>query len=386
MTQKPSDLSAVRYLEELQRDVYADMGLERPPELGEDAQQRLLDQAADAMGVEQSDLSEQMRAQLARALVDRPTRFEDPFTFLLLEARATDLEEVAEEIGAKLVARPVLGTLPHGQFNALAIEVPGATEHLVVFHRGVFGLINLVAKAVAATLPPTDPKHAGVSFDLDRERVMHALRRDGTPAQRLADFLVGYILAGHPHAAEQYFLRQPSATLAALLARGGQLFVLGHEYGHIVAGHLEHSAHSERRLGPRSVDVLRPDWRLEYEADDIGMRFALASLRTKSRLDLALSYCGIDLVFSALALVERALATLIHGAPAENAGSDTHPPPALRRNVLRSRVGELPDCAAVSGALTLSANVEAVLELMWTRIEPIFVRLHAEGTPPSPIW
>lgn len=77
----------------------------------------------------------------------------------------------------------------------------------------------------------------------------------------------------------------------------------------------------------------------------------------------------------------------MHGKLVEVATSDTHPPPELRRESLRRRLSELPvHPLEIEGAVHLASGLEAVLDLMWDKVERRFARLHSDGVRPARIW
>lgn len=192
----------------------------------------------------------------------------------------------------KLPPRPVLGTLPLGQLNAHAIRVPGGEGYVVAFQRGVVGFINLLTKAVAAALPhEQDPQTGRIDFNPDLRVVDERLREDDEPVSRLAAFLAAYVLGGHPHSAPPYVLKGRGLVLATLLRRSGQLFVGGHEYGHIAAGHLVSKKDVRHFVGDVEVPIISVEWKDEYEADFVGM--VLITKALQGELDLAMSYAEL---------------------------------------------------------------------------------------------
>ncbi len=377
------------WLEELQRKAYADTGLDPQARLMPEAEAGLAQRVVEALGLKTSaaELQSDTQAFVAQSSRGRPaTRFDDLALLALIHNHADAIEQAAAELGWALPTRPVLGTLPLGQLNGLAIQVPNTEEYVIAFQRGVIGFINLLTKAVAAALPPSKGTESGrVFFEPDVRKVAEALRRDDEPLRRLAAFVGAYVLVGHPHAAPPYVLVQPAISCAAILNWSCLLFVAGHEYGHMHAGHLAVEGKGRRMVGGTEVDVAASDWNMEYEADFLGMVLATKALSRK--VDLALAFAGLDLLFSVMTLVDRAISTLLYGAPGVSRRSDTHPPPQLRRQELRDGLNHLPvEPAAIRGAVELSSGLEAVLDLMWTLIEPKFVRLHSEGARPARCW
>jgi hypothetical protein len=384
-----SDLErAVEWLERRQRQLYADTGMNPEAKLSDEADRQLTQQVIEALDLKVSpdEFRREHEAYVARSKGRPSTRLEDPSLFASIHAQADAIEAAAAALGWTLPPRPVLGTLPLGQLNALAIRVPNPEEYVLAFQRGVIGLINLLTKAVAAALPPiTDARTGRASFNPHLPVVKEAFDRNDEPLRRLSDFLAAYVLTGHAHAAQPYILKGPALLLAAHLGRSGQLFVVGHEYGHIASGHFDVRRSRRRKLGRTEVDVAPTGWSNEYEADFIGM--VLTTKALQEDLDLALSYAGVDLLFSAISLVDRAISTVMYGSPERGREYDSHPPPDLRREALRRRVTELPvDALAIQGAVELASRLADVLDLMWSLVQPKFARLHSSGIQPARCW
>lgn len=382
--------SAAAYLEALQESTYAATGA-KPFDIKEAeemaANTGFWEKAAAAFGVTPEALAEMQRERYAEAKKLCPTRFEDPGLYSLLIDMAKSLEDTAHEVGWELLPeRPVFGTLPLGQVNAMAIRVPDSDEHLIVFQVGLFGFINLFAKALAAAFPVKNDAGGGYHLSTDIDDVGSWLERDDTPISRLMDLLGAYVMVGDPHAARQYFVSGATESLSSLLRETAETFILGHEYGHIRAGHLDTHDEVETKLGSESVEVLPRAWKQEAEADLLGMYLTVQTMANKG-FDLAMSFAGIDLVFSGFELVGRALNLLVHGRDETMLPSDTHPPPEVRRELLRQQLAQITDDAdQVHGALSLTAVLDAVVAVMWDRIAGVFYDLHSRGAPPASIW
>lgn len=316
----------------------------------------------------------------------KPSKYESVTVYRTMEMLAVQIEAAARTWGLPAPVLPVYGSLPIGQLNARAIRVPHSTECLIVFQHGVLGFANLLAKAVAASFPHKEADKEGmVRFSGDVDDIVDGWRNNKEPLGRFADLLISYVTQGDPHKAAQYFLGQPFAALADVLRDSFELFIFGHEFGHVIAEHLETQSSAGVRVGEVELETLEANWNMEFEADYIGFVLTMLAMR-EQRFDAALSYCGIDLFFSAVEVLERAVSILVHGEAKASAPSDTHPPPELRRKALRDHLGKICDEESAAGARSLAETSQQILDLMWERTEPAFERLHADGVRPSIIW
>lgn len=384
-------MNPAEYLESLQEKLNRELGT--TPNSAADwrgIKDEFIDKGIETLGIQDADeiaaARREMLAEVAEAEKTKPTKLEDINYHILMKGLAKTLEEAAEKTDWAVPPIPVYGTLPLGQLNAMAIRVPQSNQYLIAFQDGVFGFANLLTKAIAASFPvrpEAESRTIGFSFAIDD--VVERWAGDDEPLRRLNDFLGGYLVGGHPHAAQQYFLDYPFVLLASLFRDAFELFIFGHEFGHILAGHLNGVAVSDLNLGSVEVERLSSNWQMEFEADYIGMALTMLAMRD-ARFDAAMSYCGIDLFFSAIELVSRALSVLVHGEVRPQAESSSHPPPALRREALRGHLNAMVGEEPAAGAIQLATTSEEILDLMWQRVEPSFRQAHEKGVQPAPMW
>jgi hypothetical protein len=239
---------------------------------------------------------------------------------------------------------------------------------------------------VAASYPITkSDDQSGARLNFHPGGVAKCWDENPEPLDRLADLLTAYLIVGHPHAARQYFLDNPHAYMSSAFLDGIELFIFGHELGHVIGGHLETPRFASQRVGPTEVERINPDWQMEFEADRIGCDLAMRAMR-ESEVQDSIAFTGIDLFFSAMQLVDRALSVLLHGEVVDAPESPTHPPTIARRDALRAKMKkQLPEdeLSLVAG---FSSSTQVVLDQAWRRIQPQFVELHRSGKAPAAFW
>jgi len=186
----------------------------------------------------------------------------DPVALTLLRAHATSIVTAARALTAHPPEMPLLVTLPTGAVNAYTCLVPGATRLVVVFDQDMLFFGDLFAGALALWVAPRD---------------------EGGDAEEAHTWLLKGILmdlvAGHMTTSRPRELSGPVRTYAAQLYSSLQLFVVGHEFGHIMAGHLT-SAPRRRTPLTNEADVLCWEHREEHEADVLGARLATRAMLT----------------------------------------------------------------------------------------------------------
>ena len=378
--------SGARYLEGLQERLLPFLGTTDPEaEPNSEIPEALLEELADAMGIERSHIDQVHKESRDKALAERPTRYEDPGWFSVVKELADELDEAANVLGMKLPPIPVFGTLPLKQVNAMAVPVPHADECIIVFQVGLFGFMNLASKAFAAALP-VDTDGNGATFSVDPETVRAHLRSDGAPVRRMGELLEAYVCHGDPHVAEQYLMGNPGLAVANIFRRTAEQFVLAHEYGHLIGGHLAIERAAAGSPAMAEVHGIPQDWQQEYEADFLGTLLTAQANASKG-FDLALAYAGVDLAFTAIALVERAVALSTTGDAERRASTDSHPPATSRRHTMRLALESLTDDEKqVEGARGLAEALEQIGDMFWAEIAPRFEQIHLGAATPAAIW
>lgn len=400
-----SNRKAYLFLEQLQAEVYGPLGV--PPSLSPTpmdlkiwAEYARTHHSAQSTAEDVRDTEEMFLAEFTKAAVDLPTKYEDPRTFMILNDLVADLTEGAKELGAKSWPTPAIGTLPTGQINALTLAIPEEDQYIVVFERGMFAFALLLSKALVQALPH-EATPRGILFSTDSTDVLRTISSNPELVARFAEAVTAYAIYGDPGRARQYSLtEQYHVTTSSIIRDSLELFVLGHEYSHIIGGHLT-SAERRLRLLPAmetEADEIVYDWNQEYEADLIGMTLSLAAMRRRRKMDLALSFWGIDLFFSGMDVMDRAVSLLRFGEETRiQLGS--HPPNPERRSRLRqalvalfgnsqfASIDQVKGAAdQVKGAVKLGQQVEFAIDQLWKAARVSIMKLHADGVRPAKAW
>ncbi len=262
-----------------------------------------------------------------------------------------ELEKIAAEIEATIRAHPEFAATFHD--NVFVGEFPtGSVDCQTVKVDG--GFLVLVSSGTLVML----------------QQVVTFLVRDGdadhpdSPESRQAADAVAEVLATYLESMDPFYGPKPliggmRSALSAFLSRAAQKFVVAHEYGHVLAGHLEEPGAESVPLDTKvgAIDVLRKTRAQEFEADDIGYRltlgvkayedFDLGVIDAAWEADATASVLGaatiqkcliaapfvlltVELIFDKLREVERALGH----APSL---FDTHPPAKERLEKLIAR-------------------------------------------------
>ncbi len=390
----PQRRHAAQFLETLQRRVYQGLGITptnyRSAEIRA-FHEKFCRQAYDAWGGQHpgesfEDFRKMLMTEFDQSLDQTPTPYQDPNWYSLLINLTTEVEKVLQDRTLTLEHLPLFGTLPTGQVNAMAVAVPASQYYLVLFEDGLFGFANLASKVVARVFPlkEDEEKDGMIGFSAQDEHWRQELQAHPEIPQRFLDLIFAYVVGGNPHAAKPYLLDKTYQTFAGILRDAMEYFVVSHEYGHLVKGHLRGDNHHRSLLGGAATEVLSTSWQQEFEADAFGLDIMLAVMM-KQGFDLSLSFWGADFFFGCIDLVERAVATLRSGRVEETL-SPSHPPTLLRRQFLQQVLKNSVSPEHAEGPLGLSDIVYQILQDLWKISEPVLQRAHRDGVELAPAW
>jgi hypothetical protein len=314
------------------------------------------------------------------------SKYENARTLQSLHKMADSVERAGRALGFPVPQRPLLGTLPTGRVNVMTMLVPGTGEHLVLFESEFSGFAYLSAKAVAEVTPFRRTPEGGAAFELEPDKVRERLARHPESARRFGELVRAYLETGVPYNAPQYLQDPVRNTWAEMLCRSMQLFALGHEYGHILEGHLGQQRPAAGLGGSESADPEELAWsnQEEIEADAQGVSLSVAAGQSEGH-DLPIGFLGADFYFTMTHVLERAISVLRHGHENVSADATTHPPSVLRRMILRHVVSRH-RTPQVDAAIGLGENMEQVVEMLWRDLRPRLVDAHRAGVRPLQRW
>ncbi|MGW8763070.1 hypothetical protein ACWGN5_11295 [Streptomyces sp. NPDC055815] len=306
---------------------------------------------------------------------------EDPGGYWLIHSLADRLEK---SFPASF-ARPVIGLLATGEINAVTLLAPDAKTHIVAFESELLTFSNLFAKAVALAMPHEGTEGDKVMFSVDIDKVRRHVRNSPEAVRRFREVVLAYLLEGRPSRAPEYLPPQVTSVMGSVLHNGMELFVLGHEYGHVMAEHVSDRKSPRRMLGTGDVDVTEVAWKWEQEAvaDLIGWNLCLGAMGED--YGPSLPHAGVELFFSACEVLERAVPLLVTGAIASRSAVSTHPPTDVRRGIVREhaqeRLGE-----GAAPLLQLGTAIQEIVDVLWEQTAPVILDLHRQGAVPDARW
>jgi hypothetical protein len=336
----------------------------------------------------------QVRASVEQAAARSSQSLDDAFAEQLATMQDNIEKTASGRIqGAQLaLPRPLIGHLQTGQINAVSMRVPGSSGgYLVLLEDEMPLFASKLSKAVAWAIPHDPADSAGnMSFRISVDDVTERIEADPDVAHRFADIVVTYAVDGSLQRAGHHVVPPGYLNLAALLRDSLEYFVIGHEYAHILLGHLDAPVARRGVLPAADAEALAYSWAQEIEADWMGMVLSINAGIEHEGLDIDFGFLGIGLFFDALDVMDRAVALLQTGD--ENARQlGSHPPSDLRKQRLRDFLPRLAgnDPAIADGvraALAMAEVQEEIIRLLWERTRPELLSLRRQGVPAARTW
>ena len=380
--------NALAYLDRIQRNTYEAGNIPRYWLTASDAQvDDIIDELYElygGYGLSMEEFKKTMRAMgLGSPEGDIPA-YQEPSWYHVMTSMVKGIEDVLPEMNIKVIHSPIFGSLPTGRVNGMALKVPGDEHVIILLEDGLFHFANLAAKAVCGMFPLSGGKEDRTTFPTSEEDLGRAFASQPQNGARFLELLLAYVFGGHPYLAQSYLLHPEHQQLANVLMHSFELFVLGHEYGHFVCGHLSSGNTKKAMFGAESSDEIITSWQQEFEADTKGLEVTLAVMQ-KQGFDLAVAFLGADFFFGCVEIVERAISIARSGEIAADLAS-THPPTASRREMLRKLLSHSVPKDVAQGPLRLCEIVNSILQQFWSLCEPALRKAHKDGVELAQCW
>jgi hypothetical protein len=256
-----------------------------------------------------------------------------------------DLAKPLKNRHTKLPAEGVaVGELQTLKVNSCCVAVP-AGGYVILVNTGLMILLYQLTKVFASR----------IRVKADRETDI--IVRDSGELLKTAKFtfqtIASYLLT-NPSIGPRIpivSMRKEQVSFVAGILHFAELFVLAHEFGHIIEGHFSTAKVMKIRTKEEDISLLKSNWNQEYEADLCGLQLVLETVTEKSERSLvrASSYMGPDLFFTFLDLIEKI----------GNIKPTSHPPAKLRRENIRKAMPPM------ESGLILGIRFQGLSELVW---------------------
>lgn len=305
--------------------------------------------------------------------------YQNPNWANLLSSILVDLKPAIKERYGNYTGKYLFGSLAWGQVNGFAIKVPNSTYKLIVLSEGVFGFSHLITKAIQQIF--YIPTQQGAKFIIEKNIILHNLESAPIVWDRVFDLIMAYAVDANPYQAKQYYLESKDLdfNIHYALRDAMEIFILGHEFGHILQGHLD-----DRFIHPDNDYKIILNQLQEFEADNIGLNLSLI-VSTNKNIGTAVGFAGADFFFGSMSFFGKCLSLLKFGHISEENLNETHPPFGMRKNYIKGLLSNL-DRSEVEEILDFAHTLEMVLETLFDKLQPALLNAFQKGIKPHVWW
>jgi hypothetical protein len=274
--------------------------------------------------------------------------------------------------------RPMLASVPSSSINARALYCQESEEFIVLFTHGLYAFAFEMAKILSFAVPVDSRTGRLTSWDPN-----DVVTRHPEMVEQFIRVLESYVVNGNMRQVPPFQVDDSRKNIAGALIRVMELFVVGHEYAHIMLGHLSPARVVHRTIAGIDAFEVSQNRKDEIDADQVGLAIMFPVIGNDPEWLLL----GPEALLGCMDCVERCT-TLLHDGPTQEPSvefDDSHPDIETRRSYMRKAARQaLGDDARTS--IAMADGIRLTIELLWTRAEAHFVRLHAQGVGSSPLF
>jgi hypothetical protein len=310
--------------------------------------------------------------------VETPTIYEDPVTYNIIMDLNKDLKKIADSHRLLQETDVQFGTLPLGPIDALHLSVPNSSQHLIIFESELFYLCNMISKVVVTACPITNITYkvnedgkkvrSGINYSLELNKVEQQLNENPTILKHFREILLAFLIYGSVTKAPAYIVPEQYFKPWIQTRHGMELFVMGHEYGHVAQDHFKLKEFQKKLLGNHEVSEFTYNWSQEFVSDGIGADLMMQVMQDVYAVDRSLSYANAELFLQSRFIMRKAL-KMTKGKLMQ--GDNSHPSLKDRRNTLRmimkKQYGE-----EFNIVFNFADKINSVLEFLWEKTESTF--------------
>jgi len=287
------------------------------------------------------------------------SRHEDIFNISMLESLKKDLRRAFEFSRMAFPEQVVIGTAQTGQFNAMATKPAAGSEvRVVLMDDGLFVFLNGLSKVVSMLFEKRAEGNDLFSLSFHPDDIDRALAANTFAHEKFTDLLTAYFITGHSAGSKAFTPEHEHNLFAATLRETAELFILAHEYGHIVCGHLSGSPDQEQTVADElKIETWQISWAKEFQADQFACMMVIRFNHHLEDMTATLSFAGIRFLFAALEMlsIAKGYQPLL-----------THPAPGQRMSrMVDSLYADTPDKALVDEMQQFGKSILYVVHRLW---------------------
>lgn len=263
-----------------------------------------------------------------------PTKYQNFMGYSIIKERIDLVKKCPTIKKNKDLTFPVFGTVRSENLNACAISRKNG-DPILILESGLTSFVLLMYKIVVSCFG-FRIKDSFYHFDF-RPETIQKLAKDPFLHKKFEEIIIAYIIKGNIKSVKDFSIKETHRSMVSRLIVPTEVFIVGHEFGHLIDNHYKDSTkHEKLKFAVESdVDILKPSWKSEFIADFFGLKILLETL-TAEGYDIPSAYWGVEFFFSLTDVVTQAFKLYKTGDVATKSKYYSHPPNAFRVHHLRS--------------------------------------------------
>lgn len=306
------------------------------------------------------------------------SRFQDVIAHQFISEIADIILEAARDLQISLKSAPIFGTLYTNRVNALAVRVPKSNNHLILIESNLIHFLNRFTQLIVRTFVRKGENDKVFHLSCDIDDVRENLKNNRTIQLDFDDLLRSFVIDKKVDSVVNTVLDRPRYILSTHILKSIDYFIIGHELGHVIRGHINQKTESTKTN--TTTDELRNrNWNMEYEADILGLQLSVQALKKEGfKEDFYL--IGGEFHFILSDIISKAKSIIKTGHEENSNMNDSHPFYIDRRkNIRRVMKDELNDDEFES-AIYLPNTMEMILNELWSKSKHLFLEHYKLNT------
>jgi Zn-dependent protease with chaperone function len=271
-----------------------------------------------------------------RTLAVHPADFiaVEPAQFWVNQLSQIRIRVAARKRGFGIPANVAISNAPSARINAFIYRDRQENSYGIILDDGIKTVANYLSKAFASINFTRDgmvKKQRLLKHSNNPDVIDEYCKLFSEQVEEVSTIISSYIYFGMPIPASGVRpLEDPTADRVALVVEDCmQMFIVGHEYAHLLLGHFDNAKTQAIQYPKKTVDELIMNYEQEYDADRLGAELTLDACSGICP-DRVFASTALILVVSAIESVEHGLSLAIAGSPTAISTS-THPPIKIRK-------------------------------------------------------
>lgn len=284
-----------------------------------------------------------------------PIEEQNRSTYTIISRHSDNINKILKENNVHISNDIVVGTLPINELNAFVCPFPNG-QMLLVLNEGLIQFFYLMGRVIASFFNKSGEDKETSEFDFDKEVILENLKNKKVGHNKFIETLFLYFTYKDLDISNIYFEKDENKELSGVLYDNAELFVVAHEYSHILLDHLSPDKKCEKRFLDEESSLYQIDrnWEDEFYADSLALQAVLAHNRNKIN-GWFIGYMGVELCLSCLDIIEKFKNTKIR---------NSHPFAEMRRRNIRNCLKKLlPE--HYKEIIDIGKNIEEIVLELW---------------------